>query len=235
MPDAPLKIVVSHSGFYADGRPNLDSILIADIEDTGEKAQNQKVPVYVPAGGSVSLSMSTSVMFSYAQGAIDRLITAGLITAFLEPTTGVIDSDAVQGPPFDNDGAQNLLHTLTIPANTLRFGDLLRLHYLVEVTSLISGEVRLLVWLGPVGGGLLVNGYFPVSVVAVHGLEFVTFSVIDDGGGLSSARLAGGFFSGVDVGGVDTTQDITLNFTAQATIASVGNTYRSTLAHLSRY
>lgn len=47
MLDPVLSIRLTHTGVYADGRPNGSPILINDL-DEGFENQNRKVPVYFP-------------------------------------------------------------------------------------------------------------------------------------------------------------------------------------------
>lgn len=76
---------VSHTGVYADGRVNEGSVLISDLDDgTGEQRfQNHKVPVYVPAGGSLEIPLTSRALFSLVQGAIAGLVEEGIVTALV--------------------------------------------------------------------------------------------------------------------------------------------------------
>lgn len=91
-------IRVTHNGLYADGRPNVTSVLINDL-DTGQRSQNQKVPVYVPAGGSIDIPLTSNSLFSVNQGTISKLVEAGLVTAeVISPSgTGTIAIQIVNG------------------------------------------------------------------------------------------------------------------------------------------
>lgn len=72
---------VTHTGVYADGRPNTNSVLLTDIDYTGQVQQNRKAPLYVPSGGFIDLAYSSDVAFSFNQGDIRKFVSAGLLTA----------------------------------------------------------------------------------------------------------------------------------------------------------
>jgi len=82
MLDPIFEIRVTHSGLYADGRPNITSVLIDDL-DFGFEHQNRKVPVYVPPDGSIDIPLTSNSLFSVNQGAISKLVEAGLVTVDL--------------------------------------------------------------------------------------------------------------------------------------------------------
>jgi hypothetical protein len=73
----------THSGVYADGRPNTSSVLITDVDYTGQAQQNRKSPVYVPAGGEIDIAYTSDAAFSFDQGDIRKFVEAGLIEAEL--------------------------------------------------------------------------------------------------------------------------------------------------------
>lgn len=77
-PRPSLLIRLTHSGVYADGRPNTSAVQIPDL-DVGYENQNRKVPVYVPPGGFIDINASSRSMLSYEQGGIAKFTTAGVI------------------------------------------------------------------------------------------------------------------------------------------------------------
>lgn len=70
----------THSGQYADGRPNTSSIFIADL-DVGAEYQTRKSPCYIPFGGYLDVPVTTRSVFSLEKGSIAKFIESGLITA----------------------------------------------------------------------------------------------------------------------------------------------------------
>ena len=74
-----LTIRISHTGLLADGRPNLRSVLIKDV-NFGEEQQTRKHPAYVPVGGSLELPLSDRVFFSYIQGDIRGFLDDGILS-----------------------------------------------------------------------------------------------------------------------------------------------------------
>jgi hypothetical protein len=86
---------VSHTGVYADGRVNEDSVLITDLDDgSGEQRfQNHKVPVYVPVGGSIEIPLTSRAMFSLVQGSLAGLTDEGILSAeVVTPGSGLAGS-----------------------------------------------------------------------------------------------------------------------------------------------
>jgi hypothetical protein len=79
-PKPQLFIRVTHTGVYADGRPNTSSVLLSDL-DVGYEYQWRKVPVYVPFNGYIDIPASSRSMLSFDQGAIFKGVGAGIITA----------------------------------------------------------------------------------------------------------------------------------------------------------
>ena len=145
--------------------------------------------------------------------------------------SGRIDSRGEETAIISNDATEQTLYSLTIPAGRLAFGDSVFLRSVNEVTSLTSGELRMRVWLGPVGGTGLISGFFNSTTTGRTGFEFTSFMVIDTGAGPTAARLASGSFGGVDVA-CDLTVDNVINFTGQLTVADPANAYRGLGAFL---
>lgn len=73
-------IKLTHTGFYADGRPNVSSVQINDL-DTGLENQNRKVTVYVPPKGTISIPASSRSLLSYSEGTIRKFVEVGVLTA----------------------------------------------------------------------------------------------------------------------------------------------------------
>jgi hypothetical protein len=145
---------------------------------------------------------------------------------------GKIDGIGLETALIANDDTEQTLYSLTIPANTLRFGDLVRLWYLAEVTQIDGGgELRLRIWHQAVGSVGFMGGFYSLTSVERDGLEFSNFIVVDTGGGRTAARCVGRQ-AGVDIE-INLTVDNVLHFTGQMTVADVGNIYRGLAAHLS--
>jgi hypothetical protein len=137
-----------------------------------------------------------------------------------------IGSEAVQTATVSNTIVRQTFYEITIPANKLKFGDLVRVHFMGEVVALTSGEVRYRIRLNT--DDELVTGYFPKTSIGRSGFVFNQFAPVDTGSGLSAARLVG---DGIDVV-VDLTVDNIINFTAEATVADADNQHRGLYASL---
>ena len=71
-----LLLTVTHAGI------NSTSVLLADIEDGFEaRGYRRPGPVYVPAGGSITLDYTSSVAMSFENGDMRAYITSGHVTA----------------------------------------------------------------------------------------------------------------------------------------------------------
>lgn len=235
MPASPYSVQITHSGFYPDGRPNVSSIFIDDISDTGQINQNRKVPVYVPVGGSITLPMTDSVLMSYERGAIDQMITVGLITAFLNSASGVLASNGIQSATFANENFERVFYTLTIPGGTVKIGDNINLQYYIEMLAPgDNGGVRTRIRQDDLLGSIVVDSNFqnPLGLPAFIGFEFLHTLIIDQGSGLSAARMINNNDS-VDFV-FNFTVDVVLVFTAQWNVANENNEYRGLAAHISR-
>lgn len=84
-----LTIRLTHTGLYADGRPNTSYGVLIDDINQGEMQQHRKHAVYVPANGAVELPLTDQVLFSYTQGAIHTLIMSGQLTAEVPISTSL--------------------------------------------------------------------------------------------------------------------------------------------------
>lgn len=80
MPRPSLIIRLTHTGQYADGRPNPAAVFVPDL-DVGYEYQSRKVPVYVPPGGFIDINASSRSMLSFEQGAIDKFTTANILNS----------------------------------------------------------------------------------------------------------------------------------------------------------
>jgi hypothetical protein len=128
MPDPIFSIRVHHSGLYADGRPNTESILINDL-DFGFEHQNRKVPVYVPAGRFIDIPLTSDSLFSVDQGTLGKFADAGLITIEVlgtgsggAGTSGVTVVDGESTAPYENGSWSYPWKTLQRAINSL-YGD----------------------------------------------------------------------------------------------------------------
>lgn|GEM_PF-1753939 len=77
---AVLIVRCTHTGVYADGRPNTASVTLYDLDEiTIQKNRTRAVPV--PPGGYVDIPISTRTFVSYHEGAICKHVANGEITA----------------------------------------------------------------------------------------------------------------------------------------------------------
>lgn len=77
---AVLIVRCTHTGVYADGRPNTASVTIYDLDEvTIQKNRERAVPV--PPNSFVDIPMSTRTFVSWHEGAICRFTKLGLITS----------------------------------------------------------------------------------------------------------------------------------------------------------
>ena len=77
-PRPALIIRLTHTGQYADGRPNVSSVQVTDL-DVGYENQHRKVPVYVPPNGYIDINASSRSMLSYEQGGILKFTNVGVL------------------------------------------------------------------------------------------------------------------------------------------------------------
>lgn len=89
---------LTHTGKDASGNPNLQPVLIPDL-DVGYEYQSRKVPVYVPVGGSIELPYTSRSMLSVAQGAVKKFVESGYITAQAK----IRFSNTIIWAPYGND------------------------------------------------------------------------------------------------------------------------------------
>lgn len=148
--------------------------------------------------------------------------------SLLPASGGKIDANGVQTAPFDTENLERTFYTLTIPANTLAAGDLLRVHHFTEVIGAASGVLTTRVRFNGIEQAS--SAGTPI-VGALVGFEFMQLAVIDTGAGMSAARLVNANNS-VDFV-IDATAAITVAFSSQWAVADVGNEYQGLFAHLS--
>lgn len=79
---AVLIVRCRHTGVYADGRPNVGSVTLYDLDEiTIQKNRTRYVPI--PAGAIVDIPMSTRTLTSWHAGDIDKLTRLGVLEAEL--------------------------------------------------------------------------------------------------------------------------------------------------------
>jgi len=92
---AVLIVRCTHTGVYADGRPNPASVTLYDLDEiTIQKNRTRAVPV--PVDSFVDIPMSTRTFVSYHNGDICKFVSLGLITA--EVILQLRDKDNDGGP-----------------------------------------------------------------------------------------------------------------------------------------
>lgn len=136
-------------------------------------------------------------------------------------------ANGVQTAIFDNESSERDLYTITIPGNTLKAGDLLRVHFLFEIVAIISGTIRFRMRMN----GVALDGFLEPAVAGPDGFEFAQLGVVDTGGGMALARFTSGTFTDVDIVD-DATSDLVFTFTGQPSIADAGNRYRGMFAYV---
>jgi hypothetical protein len=157
-----LIIRLTHTGVYADGRPNTASVTIYDLDqDILKKNRARSVPV--PAGGSVDIPMSSETLISYSHGSIAGFVRTGVIRAEL----------ILQFRDRDNyGGAAGTGQTLRVGVNNVeRVGNFLRLVIPnnsipanVDSIGYLAGELIDLT--GLAGSFRALNGSYNISSVA---------------------------------------------------------------------
>ena len=77
---AVLIVRCTHTGVYADGRPNTASVTLYDLDEiTIQKDRSRAIPI--PPGESVDIPMSTRTFLSWSEGDIFTFTQQGLITS----------------------------------------------------------------------------------------------------------------------------------------------------------
>lgn len=73
---------LTHTGVYADGRPNTGSVTLYDLEEpTIQKNRPRSIPI--PVNSTVDIPMSTRTFISWSTGSINTFVKQGLLTAEL--------------------------------------------------------------------------------------------------------------------------------------------------------
>jgi len=114
-------IRVTHSGLYADGRPNTASVFLTDV-NFGFDNQNRKAQAYVPAGGSIDLPYTSESAFSFQQGDICKFTVAGLVESEivgLVPPVGTNQFYYEDDPGTLGSGTRAQSYTVLLPENTV--------------------------------------------------------------------------------------------------------------------
>ena len=114
-------IRVTHSGVYADGRPNTAPILISDV-NYGFQQQNRKDPAYVPPGGFIDIPYTSFAAFSFEQGDIFKFREAGLVSAELVgvvPPLGTNQFFYQDNPGADGPGTYAQSYSILVPMGTI--------------------------------------------------------------------------------------------------------------------
>lgn len=115
---AVLIVRCTHTGVYADGRPNTASVTLYDLDEiTIQKNRERAVPV--PPGGFVDIPMSTRTFVSWHEGAICKFTTQGLITS--EIILQLRDKSNCGGPAGDGQALIPTTNNIERVGNVLRF------------------------------------------------------------------------------------------------------------------
>jgi len=224
---AVLIVRCTHTGVYADGRPNPASVTLYDLDEiTIQKNRTRSVPI--PAGSGttlppVDIPMSTRTFVSYHDGDICKFVGLGLITA--EVILQLRDKENDGGPAGTGQALRPAVPNiervgdelrLVIPNNVLPT-DLSSVGFIVgepvEITGL-TGLYRKL------NGEYVIDTAAPGSGLAGVDASSYLIAVPSEGADIASATLAGvnirlsapcgggrvvaQFNSGGDVGGLGT-------------------------------
>lgn len=172
---AVLIVRCTHTGVYADGRPNTASVTLYDLDEiTIQKNRTRAVPV--PAGSSVDIPMSTRTFVSWHEGDICIFTKQGLITT--EIILQFRDKGNCGGPA----GTGQALRPAVF--NVARDTDVLRLVIPDNVLPTLLDSIGFLV-----GEPVTITGFADPGVPAAYrGLdgEYV-ISTVAPGDGLSGA------------------------------------------------
>jgi hypothetical protein len=101
LPTAPMSSIgaliirLTHTGVYADGRPNTASVTIYDLDQDILKMNRQR-SVPIPPNSTVDIVMSSESFISYNKGSIRQFLLQGLLRA--EILLQLRDSDNYGGP-----------------------------------------------------------------------------------------------------------------------------------------
>jgi hypothetical protein len=141
---AVLIVRCTHTGVYADGRPNPASVTIYDLDEiTIQKNRTRYVPV--PPNTFVDIPMSTRTFVSYHDGDICKLVARGLLTA--EVILQLRDKENDGGPTGTGQALRPAVLNIERVANSLRMvipnnvipTDLSSVGYIVGEPILITG------------------------------------------------------------------------------------------------
>lgn len=79
---ANLFIRCIHTGVYTDGRPNVASVFLTDI-DTGAEFQWRKTTQYVPPRGFIDIPISDKNLHSFYHGGIAGFVAKNILRAYI--------------------------------------------------------------------------------------------------------------------------------------------------------
>lgn len=190
---AVLIVRCTHTGVYADGRPNTASVTIYDLDEiTIQKNRTRYVPI--PPNSTVDIPMSTRTFVSWHQGDICKFTVQGLITS--EIILQLRDKDDCGGP-----GGTGQTLRPAVP-NIERVGNVLRLVIPDNVIPTTLDSVGFLVGepieiTGLTGAFRTLNGEYVIDTATPgSGLAGVAagsylLEVSSPGADIPSATLAG--------------------------------------------
>lgn len=169
---AVLIVRCTHTGVYADGRPNPASVTLYDLDEiTIQKNRTRAVPI--PAGSgttrpAVDIARSTRTFVSYHQGDICTNVNLGLITA--EIILQLRDKSNCGGPA----GTGQSLRPAVL--NAERVGDVLRLVIPDNVIPTVLDSVGFMC-----GEKVTITGFPPGPFRNLDGEYLITDAVPGDG------------------------------------------------------
>lgn len=241
MPAAPLAIRITHSGLYQDGRPNLSSFQITDIDhglDEPQTRQNHRSAVYVPVGGFIELPLTTRVLQSYVAGQISKVAASGLATVSLVGMDvpyqrEVLAADVSSSGDVLGATTETVLHTTTLTAAFLaEVGRRILITGMMTAAFNAADTWTLRVRIGGLTGEVVLDSG---ALVAADGTDHQfqvdaivrtvgaggTFNSYDTATHSGALAPTGGF----NMGGVlDTTTDVDVVFTVESSSANAGQT-----------
>lgn len=206
-----------HTGFYADGRQNVSSIYVNDLDEgrDPQTGQTRKVQVYVPANSFVDIPFSTRSLLSLAGGATKGFIETGQLTAIFLMCfrkIGDVGGTTGLGAPL----------TATVD-NAERAAGVTRFVLpIAEAVGFLEGE-RFTVE-GLTGAFDDLNGTFLITAIApeedLAGVNTATYTI-------SAASLGPAVASGIAAGATLTLPDykITVCFTSEGDIGGAGGDF----------
>jgi hypothetical protein len=147
---------LTHTGLMQDGRPNLSSVLIKDM-DSGYEYQSRRSPQYVPVGSYIDVPLTSKSLYSYQYGDIYKFVEEGVITA----------DTFMQFKDLNDYGglAGTGINLALVINNIQRIGNILKLVVLqADSAGYIVGEQITIS--GLVGAYLSLNGTYTINTVS---------------------------------------------------------------------